>query len=274
MREIKVILASLCLLIGATAMANGQASESFCQTKTDYDATVTCSDENVLVRNNIELYSYLANFGLSNGKYKNLSIGFSLSGERRVIHSPCRILTRRELVHTANEVCLDGRKGVQIAANSVITAQKLHILSPEGDTIFHRSTSIHANELEILSSGKIHLNTGGSLTIINDARLVSTYDGSSFTPIVFGLGSRISAANVSITGSGKINFSGHFVKASNDLDIETVGNASSNRVNIAENTVLQASDLSIKGGNRFTAKKKYCPQGLGQPSCGGRWLSN
>ena len=54
----------------------------FCQTKTDYDATVTCSDEIFMADNMMKLRIYQSHFGIANGKYKNLRIGFALSGNR------------------------------------------------------------------------------------------------------------------------------------------------------------------------------------------------
>ena len=56
-------------------------------------------------------------------------------------------------------------------------------------------------------------------------------------------------------GSAKINFSGHFVRAANDLHVETPGTALSNRVAVFSNTVLQARNLTVMGGNRFEARK-------------------
>ena len=114
----------------------------FCQTKTDYEATATCSSESVAVENQAALDSYLQNFGLSGGQYKNLKINFALAGGERVIHSPCRIVTAESLTHTASNICLDGREGVQISDNSVLTVQKLHILSPGGATLLGSSASV------------------------------------------------------------------------------------------------------------------------------------
>ena len=246
----KKISLGLFLLVG---IARAESPPSgFCQAKTDYTEGATCEGV-FMARNQADLNSYAQNFGLSDGKYKDLIIGVALTGEEHVIHSPCKISTFEMLTHTANNICLDGRQGVTISHATVASGQKMHLLSLGGNIIFKSTVSIQSGELEIYTGGKVHLNTGVSITSTT-IRLVSTSTDTRGIPIAIGLGTRVSGTNIRIVGRSKINFSGHFVRADNNLDIETQTGESHTGVSVFRNTMLQARTLNVLGGNRFEVR--------------------
>ena len=112
----------------------------FCQTKTDYGSSASCSSEIFVANNMTKLLSYQSNFGLSNSEYKNLRITFPLSGENLTVHSPCEISMRGNQTHTAKNLCLDGKEGVTIGANSLFMSEKIHILAMEGNSLVKNSS--------------------------------------------------------------------------------------------------------------------------------------
>ena len=226
----------------------------FCQTKTDYDATATCSSFVFMADTQSELDSYLEDFGLSGGQYENLRIRFALGGTDKIIHSPCEISFRGAFSHSAHNICLDGKKGVDIAKNSVFNSQKLHILSHNGDSTIHASANITVNELEIFSSKKIHLSRGVRLHVRDNARLVSTLvnTASRNIPIRFAGNSEITAGGLHIVGFGQINFLGRFVRVTNDLNVESKGTSIFRRLGVLAGS-LSGNNVTLRGGNRFMA---------------------
>ena len=76
--------------LSPTQVAPPAAPAGFCQAKTDYDPNVTCSSDIFMANTLADLQSYQSNFGLSSNQYKNLRIGFALSGSELLIHSPCK----------------------------------------------------------------------------------------------------------------------------------------------------------------------------------------
>ena len=257
----KFLIFSFLWIVNA-AWANPQLPPTgFCQTKTDYDATATCSDEFFMARSQTELDSYLQNFGLANGEYKRLRIKFSLTGTDQIIHSPCDISLVKNLSHTATNICLDGKKGIGVARDSVFMGEKLHVLAHDGNVVFHRSGNIMVDELEIFSSAKLHINTGTSLTITGNARLISTMGalssrGGGIIPLRLGPGTQLTANNVSLVGSQKIYLLGRLLKAHNTLEIETIGTTASNRVKVSGGGTLEGSTITIKAGGRLNVRRE------------------
>ena len=124
-------LSLIILLFSLSTKATQESSPSgFCQTKMNYSAS--CSNDNFHAHNMEDLKVYQSNFGLSNGKYKNLIIRFSLSGVEINLHSPCKIYFSRRNTHIVFNLCVDGKKGVKIGSHSIFTAKKIHILSMGG----------------------------------------------------------------------------------------------------------------------------------------------
>ena len=228
----------------------------FCQTKTDYDSNVSCSNQTVEASNMSELQSYQSNFGLFNNQYKNLKIGFALSGSNVTIHSPCDILLKKNLTHTATNLCLDGKKEVMVDSNSVLMSERVYILSMEGHSIIQNSTVVRANELEIFSSGKIHVNQGVRLDIRDNARLVSTYSGSSYTPIRFGPGSMVESNNLTIVGYGTINFNSMSVISRGAIFVESKGTSAHNKIRIVTRSNIRGRSVSMISGNIFEIRSR------------------
>ena len=259
LRNSFLALLSIALLYTPSALfAQATPSESpptgFCQTKTDYDSTATCSSSIFMANTQSELDSYLQDFGLSGGQYKGLRIRFALGGTDRIIHSPCEISFGGAFSHSAHNICLDGKKGVDIAQSSVFNSKKLHILSGSGNTSIHASSNITVGELEIFSSQKIHLSRGVRLHVRGNARFVSTLinTASSNIPIRFAGNSEVTAGGLRIVGFGQINFLGRFIRVTNDLSVESKGSSNFRRLGVLAGG-LSGNNVTLRGGNRFIA---------------------
>ena len=189
----------------------------FCQAKTDYDSSTTCSDEYFDAHDEDDLAVYATDFGLSGNEYKNIRIKFPLTGDQVILRSPCKISIKKNLTHTANNICLDGRDEVRIRANNLFESKKIHILSPGGATLIGAKTMIRADELEIFSSDELHLNKGTRLELKNNGRLVSTMKDDIAPSILVGPQSIFKAENLSFITNGMIRFNNSKLETSKDL---------------------------------------------------------
>ena len=93
-----------------------------------------------------------------------------------------------------------------ITPNSIFMSEKIHILSIEGNSVVQDSSVLMANELEVYSSKKAHINQGVRLDIRGNIRFISTYSGDNFTGIRFGPGSMVDTDSINIIGYGGLNF--------------------------------------------------------------------
>ena len=226
----------------------------FCQTKTNYSAS--CSNKNFHAHNMDDLKAYQSNFSLSDGKYKNLIIRFSLSGADITLHSPCKIYFARRNTHTVSNLCVDGKKGVKIGAHSIFTSEKIHILSMEGHSILESSSVLQASELEIFSSDKLHINKGVRLNIRNNTRMVSTYREDDYTAIRLGPGSVIKSQSFSLIGYSKIYLNSASILAKGDLSIESRGSKPINKIGAIGESRITGQSISIDSGNSFGFRDK------------------
>ena len=228
----------------------------FCQTKTDYKDGAVCSDEEVVVKNEKGLESYLKNFGLEENKYKNLRIKFSLTGNKNwAIHSPCKIIFSRNQSHSVGNLCLDAKKGVTLSQSVVAMGKKIHILTLDGGTSIAKNAVLKGTELEIFSSRKILLEQGMRLEFSNKARLVSQLGEQMGGFIRLEQKGLIKASQVNLLGFGRIVIVGK-LEAKEDLEIESIGSELFHRILFSRGS-LKGKNITIKGGNAFIAKKNY-----------------
>ena len=236
------------------AMIPTPEAADFCQAKTDYTLGVSCSNAVVVARSQRDLDAYRINFGLSDGKYRNLRINFPLTGENAVvIHSPCRISTGGGLTHTARHICLDAKEALEISKNSVFTTQKLHVLS-RGNVIFGRSSNIAAGEMAVLAGGKVAVNTGTRLVVTRGLRVESTSAsgvGSFAAAIRFAAGSEVRAGQIDLTAHQEIVFNRATLVSSGSFNVTSRGEAVANQIILYNNSSLKASELTVNGGNFF-----------------------
>ena len=221
----------------------------FCQAKTGY--TASCSNESFHAYSMEDLKAYQSDFGLSNGKYKNLIIHFSLPKKNITLHSPCKIYFSKRKTHTVSNLCVDGKKGVKIGAHSILTSDKIHILSMEGHSILENSSVLQASELEVFSSDKLHINKGVRLNIRDNIRMVSTYKKDDYTAIRLGPGSIINSQSFSLIGYSKVYLNSASISAKGDLTIESRGSQAINKIGAISGSRIKGESISINSGNSF-----------------------
>ena len=242
--------------LSPTQVAPPAPPAGFCQAKTDYDPNVTCSSDIFMVNTLAELQSYQSNFGLSSNQYKNLRIGFALSGTELLVHSPCKISFIEGLTHNINNLCLDGKRGVLITPNSIFISEKIHILSMEGNSVVQDSSVLMANELEVYSSKKAHINRGVRLDIGGNIRLISTYSGDRFKGIRFGPGSMVDTGSINIIGYGGLNFNSMSLISTGPINAESRGSNFFNKINIVERSNIRGQSVSFISGNNFELRNR------------------
>ena len=238
------------------AMIPAPEAADFCPAKTDYSPGVSCSSGMVIARSQRDLDSYRINFGLSDGKYRNLRINFPLTGENAVvIHSPCRIATGGGLTHTARHICLDAKGAMTVSKNSVFTTQKLHVRSGD-NIIFGRSSNIAAGEMAVWAGGKVAVNAGVRLVVTRGLQVESTNAPGTrnfAATIRFAAGSEARAGQIDLTARREIIFSGATLVSSGSFNVTSRGTAVANQIILYNNSSLKALELTVNGGNFFHA---------------------
>lgn len=123
-----------------------------CSMKTDYDEK-SCSGK-ITAKNDAELDAYLLDYGLKNGKYRDLEIAYSLNRPMIDIHSPCKISIAPKKIITGDLICIDGREGVRAKSQGGITGNKIALLSQHGSVWVKTKTTIAASSQLLLQGFK------------------------------------------------------------------------------------------------------------------------
>lgn len=123
-----------------------------CSKKTDYEER-NCNGK-LTVKNDAELDAYLLDFGLKNGKYRDLEIKYNVNRSFVDIHSPCKISIAPKKTVTGNLICIDGRAGVRAKSQTTITGQKIALLSEKGNVWLKAKGKIFASSQLLLSAFK------------------------------------------------------------------------------------------------------------------------
>ena len=126
----------------------------------------------------------------------------------------------------------------------------------EGDSIVQDASVLHADELEIFSAGKLHIDRGARCDMENDVRLVSTYQGSDSPAIRLGPGAIIESDNLTIIGHRDVRFNSTSLEARGFVSIESRGSQAQNRVSVLNQSRIRGDSLSIISGNRFALKEQ------------------
>ncbi|MBI2522045.1 MAG: tandem-95 repeat protein [Bdellovibrio sp.] len=235
--------ALLCLL-------DNQASAFECTNKTDYNPQITCQtlSNRVIVNNQEELDAYAVDFGLENGQYRGLKINFHLSGADVEIHSPCSIIVDSNKSITANNLCLDGKKGVNSnsAPHTANIAGKYFILSEDEEVIIGGGSSVTASDLIMIGKKLVKIGTGVTAVIVNDISM-SSLGGFSSSDTQILSGANISARNLSMIGERNVKIGDGTVTLSGDLSMNSYGGYSGSSTEVLQGLTVSARNISMTG---------------------------
>ena len=216
-----------------------------------YPSDLVCSEDYFIAESLQDLNNYNNRSGLVDGEYKNLKINFSMQGGTVQAYSPCTLKIGYGFTHTAQNICLTSQKNMNIGNTSIFQSEKIHILPQEG-LVVSGLVRFNAQDVEIFSSGKIHINSGVRLDVLGPLRMVST---SLSQRIRFGAATHLNTQSLNIIGHYIINFTDTQVVSTGDIQIESRGTESKNRVGFFRRTSLKGQNVTIQGGNGLIARK-------------------
>jgi len=218
-----------------------------CQMKKDYNPTIACAASTVVVKNDAELDAYLANYGLKNGKYQNLKIGFNISRPLIEIHSPCSMQLIENITFTGNDVCLDGRMGVKDSNGYNISAKRAAVLSEFGDAELGMNSTVQVAELwmEALRKTKIGLHT---TTDAERITILSTGDLPRSIAFIR-QGSDVRAETLTIQAVRAARIGPGSTLDVGKLRIVSTGSAKSSNARIGQNSDVKADSIYMSAPN-------------------------
>ena len=143
-----------------------------CGMRTEY-AERKCHGK-VSVQSDAELDAYLLDFGLHNGKYRNLEIAYNVNRPLVDVHSPCKIIVKKTNSVTGDTICLDGRKGVRAEPSTSINGAKIAMLSEKG-SVWLKTNGVISATTDLILQGWRKVIVGSSATIsgTSNARFLS-----------------------------------------------------------------------------------------------------
>ena len=218
-----------------------------CSMKKDYAATTSCASSTVVAKNDAELDAYLTDFGLKNGKFQNLKVGFNVSRPLIDIHSPCQIHLIEDITLTGDSICIDGRMGVKDSNGYNIVAERAAVLSELGDAELGMNSSVSVGELwvEALRKAKIGLHT-----TMNAERVTLISNGDLPKAIAFiRQGSTVTATKLTLQAVRTAKIGPGSTLDVGTLRIISTGSAKASSAKIGHNTVIHAASVFMSAPN-------------------------
>ncbi len=217
----------------------------------------SCATQNpVNVFNQAELNAYMVDFGFDGNKVHNVRVKFDPSGDVTII-SPCEILLRGEssglALDTAGNVCLFGRKGVEVGSdsnNETLTAQTLGVVSEEGSALVKQQVTVDVDQLSMVAEKEVKIGLNCDLVVDGSMSLVSEGDLAS-SDAVIRQNSVVSADSILVSASrtAKLGISTE-ISAAGTLDLISTGSASGSLATIEQNADVDAGTFNQTSGNK------------------------
>lgn len=247
-----------------------------CNYKTDYPTGFICSGK-VIVNNQQELDDYLVDYGLSNGDWRKLEINFALVGGPYQIHSPCKIIIAKDLVHDSSLICLDGKEGVYLNRNNkfngslgiiselekiqidrdfVADGNSLKIQSGLSNVVIDRDNQItYTDSLIVESSDKITLGNNSQISVTNGDLTLKTYADEA--PINISMGSSLSSRNMTLSSLGNIIVDKDSTfSATNRIEIENQSSLYNSKIDFGKNIFLSSQFLDVASSGKILFDKE------------------
>ena len=260
---LKAVIISTLFPLTATA-------QSFCTPKTDYAPDISCSGREFYADTPEDLASYSQNYALEEGKYKPLRIRFALTGEAAQLSSPCKISFKSGLTHTADNICIDGRRGVVIGGRSIFKSSgNITVVASKGDVDVRGSSFLEAQNLTFTSAERLLLSKGARAEVSGHMKLDSSFVDDRMVSTRVARDAIIRAGSFELTAKGKVNIShrASIEATEGNLTIATPGMGIPHRVTLFKGAALTASgDISIDGGNLVSMMKGARVEAIGNLS--------
>jgi len=207
----------------------------------------------VVVFSQQELDDYLVDFGLSNGKVRNVRIRFDPTGQVEIV-SPCEVIWPGDGgVHVqADNVCVYGRKRITIGgtgSDQTMEAGTILLVSEEGDAGFSENLTLTADDLSIEAFREAKIGLSCDVTVSGPLSLVSTGELSNSNAVIR-QNSVVSADTILVQASrdARLGIGTSFNAAT--IDLHSTGSASGSQARIRQNAVVFADTLNQTSGNK------------------------
>jgi hypothetical protein len=218
--------------------------------KTDY-ASEGCRNEFEQISSYQDYLNYVdSNYGYNGSTYKKLKImaDINVPNGDLSIHSPCEIQLKGNISLTAQNgmVCLDGRKGVQDDNGFSVTAERVAILSEQGDAYFGHGSTINAEELFIQAYETAKIGNNAKVNINGPFTILSTGDKHGSKTWIK-QGSTIAADTIFMKGAGNVIVGGHAaIHARGPIWMSSTGEKNESKAWIIQDCHLRASALCME----------------------------
>lgn len=228
---------------------------SICEMKTDYDSEISCSQSNVVVKNDEELDSYLLDYGFDGVKYQNLKISYDIINESIEIHSPCKITLKDNIVLNGSSVCLDGRNGIIDDNGYTVNANNVTLLSELDDVHFGQGSTINANELYMGALKTVKIGENSDVNISGPIRMISTGEFSS-SDVAIKQNSHVTSESLYMESTRTTSVgSSVIIEVANNMTIKSIGTSTGSEAWIKQDAEINAGNLDIVSENKATLGK-------------------
>lgn len=219
-----------------------------CVMKTDYNASAGCSATTFIANNDSDLASYAIDYGFDGSNYKNLKINYNVNMTNIDVHSPCTITLKDGIVLNAQNVCVDGRNGVNDNGGYEIRASRAAILSQLGDADLGSGSVVNVTEIRVegLKTAKIGSSSDG---YVKKLTIISTGDAGTSTAIIKE-GSIISADNVTIQAAKDAVVGIGTILNAKKLVLISTGNFSTSDALVKQNAEIKAEDIYMSSSRQ------------------------
>ncbi len=224
-----------------------------------YTAASCAAPQNaVTVVNQAELDAYMVDFGFDGNKVKNVKVKFDPTGDVTIV-SPCEILLRGEGsfldVNTAGNVCLFGRKGIEVgggvsAPGQGLSAQTLGLVSEEGSAIIKQKLTLGVDQISAVAEKEVRIGNDCDVVVTGSVSLVSEGDVPSSDANIQ-QGATVSADTILVAASRTAKLGpSTVISAADTLDLMSTGSATGSLATIEQAADVDAGTFNQTSGNK------------------------
>jgi len=227
-----------------------------CEAKTDYE-DVKCSGT-YFVQSLADVDAYVAlDFGRTDndGEYRDLNVFASLTGSSIILHSPCEISLDAGVALAGKYIVLDGRKGVETKRSRITDAEKVCLLSEQGDVKLGEDSFVDVGELTLKAGKEAELDDNSLVTTDGVLSVESTGIGKS-SKAAIGSDVVVSAGSVQVKSSRSAQLgSSSRLSVDGALSLIATEDDSGSEAVLGKRVQIQATDLTVSSPRKAEVGK-------------------
>ncbi|WP_158536891.1 MULTISPECIES: PKD domain-containing protein [Halobacteriovorax] len=212
-----------------------------CSVPDNYDPSVRCRSNSVVVTNTQELNDYLNDFGRDKNRYQALTIDGIIVASQLNIFSPCGIKIKRNSIIQANNLCVKSGKKLTLEDQVNVMSNVIDLSSNVQKLTIGKSNTFQSGQMNISSNDIISVGDSTSLQVSGELSIATTSK-----QIAFGSSNIIKVGTLKIVSGDNISFNKSAnIDASEDIELIA---------DVEDNAFIKIkNDANIKSKN-FTMK--------------------